>query len=92
MRDGNIRDYDQSTRLESEEGVLTTFYRIVMKKKGGGDVETAEVIMEDEEGEEIHAYRVEDEVFYPIHPEWIAEARDSDMSMAEIRRKHNARG
>ena len=90
MRDGNIREYDQSARLMSEDGVLTTFYRIMMKTKGGGAVEKAEVVTEDRNGKGIHAYRVEDDVFYPVHPEWIAEARDSDSSFAEIRKKHDA--
>lgn len=91
MRVSNIREYDQSARLVSEDGVLTTFYRIMMKRKGGGDVEKAEVVTEDSNGKEIHAYRVEDDVFYPVHPEWIAEARDSETPFAEIHKKHNAR-
>ena len=91
MRDLNkesrYAEYDQSPRLENDEGVVTTFYRIMMKK-GGGDVEKAEVVMKDADGKGIHAYRVEDSVYYPVHPEWIAEARDSETPFGKIRQKH----
>ena len=81
-------EYDQSARLENEDGDVTTFYQIMMKQKGGGDVEKAEVVMEDDDGQGIHAYRVENSVYYPVHPEWIAEARNSDTPFGKIRQKH----
>lgn len=87
-KDSRHAEYDQSARLENEDGVVTTFYRIAMKKKYGGDVEKAEVVMEDADGKGIHAYRVEDSVYYPVHPEWIAEARDSETPFGKIRQKH----
>lgn len=77
-------EYDQSARLESESGAVTTFYQIMTKKKGGGDVEKAEVVLEDD-GEAVHAYRVEGELFTPRHPEWIIEARTTDASIGEVR-------
>ena len=86
--DSRYAEYDQSARLENEDGVVTTFYRIMMKKKGGGDIEKAGVVTEDGDGKEIHAYRVEDSVYYPVHPEWIAEARDSETPFGKIRQKH----
>jgi hypothetical protein len=88
--DARHAEYDRSARLENDEGVVTTFYRIMMKRRGGGDVEKERVVMEDGDGDGIHAYRVEDSVYYPVHPEWIAEARDSDTPFAEIRQKHLA--
>ena len=88
--DSRYAEYDQSARLVNDEGVVTTFYQIMMKKKSGGDVEKVEVVMGDRAGNGIHAYRVEDSVYYPIHPEWIAEARDKEISFAEIREKHGA--
>lgn len=81
-------EYDQSARLENDDGVVKTFYQVAMKKKYGGDVEKAEVVMEDGDGKGIHAYRVEDSVYYPIHPEWIVEARDSETPFGKIRQKH----
>ena len=86
--DSRHAEYDQSARLENNEGVVTTFYRIMMKKKGGGDVEKAGIVTEDGDRKGIHAYRVEDSVYYPVHPEWIVEARDSETPFGKIRQKH----
>ena len=80
-------EYDQSARLENEDGDITTFYQIMMKQKGGGDVEKAEVVMEDDEGNGIHAYRVEGSLFRPVNPELIAEARNSDEPIGRIRER-----
>ena len=86
--DSRIAEYDQSARLENDDGEVTTFYQIMMKQKGGGDVEKAEAVMEDDDGNGIHAYRVEGSLFTPVNPEWIAEARNTDEPIARIRRNH----
>jgi hypothetical protein len=84
MNTGNIPERDKSARYENDAGDVTTFYRLMMTKKGG-DVEKVE---DDTFGGNVAAYRVDGELFRAQHPEWITEVRESDTTIAEVRERH----
>lgn len=86
MKTGNIADRDKTARYENDAGEVTTFYRLMMAKKGGATVGKAE----DVQAHGVCAYRYEGELFRPVHPEWIAEVRESDLTYAEIAEREDA--
>lgn len=78
---------DESARFVNDDGKVTTFARLMYKRRGGGDVEK----VEDADGGP-EAYRVEGDVYRLLNPEFALEARESDRPFAELRRERAAAG